>query len=57
MRCRECEDDVDTLVTVQVEQRRVRMCEECADRLREEGEIAEVAQVVMRDMMGNRRRW
>ena len=38
--CRECEDEVDELVKVKVEGRTRKLCEECADRLREEMEIA-----------------
>jgi len=57
MRCKECSEDVESLVTVQIDRKRARMCEECADRLREEGEINAVAQVVMHDMMAYRQRW
>jgi len=57
MVCRECGEEVEALVAVKRDSKRTKVCEECADRLREEGEIAEVAQGVMRDMMGYRQRW
>ena len=50
--CRKCGDEVDSLVVVRVGGKRVRMCEECADRLREENEIAEESEHVVRDMLG-----
>jgi ribosome-binding protein aMBF1 (putative translation factor) len=49
--CRECDDEVDELVTVKVDGRRRRMCEDCADRLREELEIAEASEAVIQDML------
>jgi hypothetical protein len=50
--CRKCGDEVETLVTVRVGSKRVKMCEECADRLREENEIAQESELVVRGMMG-----
>jgi hypothetical protein len=32
--------------------KRVKMCEDCADRAREEGEIAEASESVIQGMMG-----
>ena len=39
--CKECQDEVEELTTIRVEGRRKRVCEDCADRLREEASIAE----------------
>lgn len=50
--CKSCEDEVDELVSVKVGGRRVKVCEDCADRLAEEEEIAEMSESVIQDMMG-----
>ncbi len=50
--CKECEDEVDELVKVKVGKRTVKVCEDCADRLREEAQIAEDSESVIQDMMG-----
>ncbi len=50
--CKECEDEVDELLSVKVGGRRKKVCEDCADRLREEAEIAEASESVVQDMMG-----
>lgn len=50
--CRECENEVDSLVTVKVEGKNRKMCEDCADRAREAGEIAEASESVVQGMMG-----
>jgi hypothetical protein len=50
--CKKCGDEVDVLVMVRVGNKRVKMCEECADRLREENEIAEESEHVVQGMMG-----
>ncbi|HJL15225.1 MAG TPA: hypothetical protein RMH99_06190 [Sandaracinaceae bacterium LLY-WYZ-13_1] len=50
--CRECEDEVDELVEIEVGRRTLKLCEDCADRLREEMEIAEESEAVIQDMMG-----
>lgn len=51
MICKECGDDVDRLVTLKVGRRKVKLCEDCADRKREEMEIAGEAEGVMQGMM------
>lgn len=51
MECKECGDEVETLVSVKVGSKKVRMCEDCADRAREESEVAEAATGVMKGMM------
>lgn len=50
--CRECEDEVDALVSVKVGGKARKVCEECADRLREQEEIAEQSESVVQQMMG-----
>ena len=50
--CKLCEEDVDQLVRVRIEGRSRRVCEECADQLRDEQEIAEASEAVVQQMMG-----
>ena len=50
--CRTCQDEVDELVSVKVDGRRIRVCEDCAERAAEEAEIAEMSESAMQDMMG-----
>lgn len=51
-KCKECGDEVDEVVRVKIGRRTVRLCEDCADRVREEQEIAEESEAVIQDMMG-----
>lgn len=50
--CRGCNDEVDKLVSVKVAGKTRKLCEDCADRAREEGEIAEASEGVIQGMMG-----
>ena len=51
--CRECGDEVERLVRVKVPgQKPMKVCSDCADRIREEAEIAEESESVIQDMMG-----
>ena len=50
--CKECDDDVDSLVTVKVAGKARKVCEDCADRLREQEEVAEASESVVQGMMG-----
>lgn len=50
--CRECEDEVEKLVTVKVAGKAKKMCEDCADRARETEAIAEESEAVVQQMMG-----
>jgi hypothetical protein len=50
--CKGCNDDVDKLVSVKIAGKVKKLCEDCADRAREEGEIAEASEGVMQGMMG-----
>lgn len=55
MQCKECGNDTDFLYTLKVESRRVKLCEDCIDRMREQGEVAEEAKVVVKEMTAYRR--
>lgn len=50
--CKGCEDEVDTLVTVKVDGKAKKLCEDCADRAREQAEIAEASEGAVQQMMG-----
>jgi hypothetical protein len=50
--CRECDDEVEKLVSVKIGGKTKKMCEDCADRAREAGEIAEASEGVIQGMMG-----
>ncbi len=50
--CKSCGEEVDELVTVNAGGRRKRVCEDCADELREQEEIAEESEAVVQGMMG-----
>ncbi|MDP7037846.1 MAG: hypothetical protein QGI45_01705 [Myxococcota bacterium] len=51
MNCQECGDEVDELVSVRFEGKRLRLCEECAEIKQEEMAIAEEAESAMQGMM------
>ena len=50
--CKVCENEADSLVAVKVDGKTKKMCEDCADRIREEGEVAEASEAVVQNMMG-----
>lgn len=50
--CKGCEDEVDKLVSVKVDGKAKKLCEDCADRAREQAEIAEESESVVQNMMG-----
>jgi ribosome-binding protein aMBF1 (putative translation factor) len=50
--CKSCGDEVDELVSVKVDGRSKKLCEDCADRAREQGEVAEQSESVVQNMMG-----
>ena len=50
--CRECENEAEKLVSVKVEGKAKKMCEDCADRAREQDQIAEESESVVQNMMG-----
>ncbi|GAB4199266.1 MAG: hypothetical protein OHK0013_09270 [Sandaracinaceae bacterium] len=49
--CKQCGEEVDVVTSVKVGGRSKKVCEDCADRLREESEIAEASEQVVRGMM------
>ncbi|HMI83023.1 MAG TPA: hypothetical protein VK550_02960 [Polyangiaceae bacterium] len=50
--CKSCGEEVDQLVAVKVGGKSKKLCEDCADRAREEAEIAEASESVVQNMMG-----
>lgn len=50
--CKECKEDVDELKIVKIDGKSRKICEDCADRLAEEGAIAEESEAVVQGMMG-----
>jgi hypothetical protein len=49
--CKECKNEVDELISVKINGRRRKLCEDCIERLEEEGQIAMESEAVIRDMM------
>jgi len=49
--CKECGDEVEKLVSVKVAGKARKVCEDCADRMREEAEIAQESEGVVQRMM------
>jgi hypothetical protein len=50
--CKECGEEVDEVVAVKVGGRTRKLCEYCADRAREQAEVAEQSESVVQEMMG-----
>jgi hypothetical protein len=50
--CRECNDEVDELKTVKMGGKTRKVCEDCAERLQQESDIAEASESVVQQMMG-----
>ncbi len=50
--CKECDDEVEKLVSVKIGGKTKKMCEDCADRAREQAEVAEASESVVQGMMG-----
>ena len=50
--CKECENEVDALLSVKVDGKSKKLCEDCADRVREQAEVAEASESVVQGMMG-----
>lgn len=51
MVCKGCGEEVDGLVMVRMDGKSKKVCEECADKAREAGEIAEESERVVQGMM------
>ncbi|MGH7434057.1 MAG: hypothetical protein ACRENE_00110 [Polyangiaceae bacterium] len=50
--CKGCDEEVDQLTTVKVDGKSKKLCEDCADRAREQAEVAEASESVVQGMMG-----
>ncbi len=50
--CKQCGEEVDSLVSVKVNGKSRKVCEDCADLLREQADIAEQSESVVQQMMG-----
>ena len=50
--CKMCDEEVEELFRVRVDGRSRKLCEDCADQVREEQEIAEESESVVQNMMG-----
>ena len=50
--CKGCDNEVDALKSVKVNGRTKKLCEDCADRIAEEGAIAQESESVIQGMMG-----
>jgi hypothetical protein len=50
--CKQCDNEVEQLVSVKVAGKSKKMCEDCADRAREASEVAEQSEAVVQNMMG-----
>lgn len=50
--CNQCNNEVDELKSVKVAGKRKKMCEDCADRIEQEGAVAEESESVVQGMMG-----
>lgn len=50
--CPVCQNDVDELKSAKVDGKKKKMCEDCADRAKENDAIAEESESVVQNMMG-----
>lgn len=50
--CKQCGEEVEALVTVKVGGKNRKVCEDCADLMREQSDIAEQSESVVQQMMG-----
>ena len=50
--CKECNNEVDELKSVKVGSKKKMVCEDCADRIAQEGAVAEESEAVVQQMMG-----
>jgi protein-arginine kinase activator protein McsA len=50
--CKQCGEDADDLVVVKVAGKSKKLCEDCADRIRAEAEVAEQSEAAVQNMMG-----
>lgn len=57
MQCKRCTQETEELFPVQLSGKRQKICEECIELLKEEGEITDAALDAIREMMGYRGSW
>jgi len=50
--CKECGEQVDSPISVRVGGKTRKLCEDCADRAREQEEVARESESVVQGMMG-----
>ena len=50
--CKSCGEDVEELVTVKVDGKTKKVCEDCADSAREQATVAEESEAAVQNMMG-----
>ncbi len=50
--CKQCGDEVDELVSVKVAGKRKKLCEQCAEELDHDEQMAEQAEAAVQQMMG-----
>jgi hypothetical protein len=50
--CKACGEEVDELVSVTVEGKKKKLCEECAENLEREQNVAQESEAVVQNMMG-----
>jgi hypothetical protein len=50
--CKSCGDEVEDLTAVKVGGKSKKLCEDCADRAREQEDVAEQSESVVQQMMG-----
>ena len=51
MKCKACGEDVEELVSAKIDGKTKKVCEDCASRAAEQGEVAEAATGKMKEMM------
>jgi hypothetical protein len=55
--CKSCKEEVDELVSVKVNGRNRKLCEDCAQEAEANAEIADAAEAAIQDKMGYKGRW
>jgi protein-arginine kinase activator protein McsA len=50
--CKNCGEDVDELVSLRVDGKTKRLCEDCADETRSQEAVAEESEAAVQQMMG-----
>ena len=50
--CKKCGDEVDEVVSLKVDGKRVKLCEECAEEVEHDAQMAEDSEAAIQQMMG-----